>query len=466
MKCPNCGAELTDDTVFCSYCGIKMSKNPRENTCNNNSYYYSPNGNYNNQGGHGVNQQPPRYNPTLQKKKGGFEKTAIIFIIIFLAFMFFSLVRGFKFAMVIAGLQAVMMILALLVKKTIIKIPEWISTLLMIISIVMVMLFVKVSGYEMDIEGAEKISWQSIVMSDKVPEPGSDYARIYQNSAEHLSINIYNIKKSEYSDYIIKCRDAGFNIDFNQYGNSFDACSESGYKISLYYSEGDKRLSINADIIDNQENNITSNIVETAEKTIEETTSNEIKVDYGNAESFESAINNGEKVNGKVVRFIVNNYEPESILGINCWAGEHLNFIFDNEIDVNVGDTIIGRVTEEANKLIVGSWEIKIELIKIEYTGLKDETVSEVETEQQTVPETEGYVTEAVTAEQQTEQITEAPIIETSNLSVENCPELAKILSKDSSYDDYESFAKQYRGRIIEFDGRVDYIVNHGNYKK
>ena len=26
MKCFNCGAELTDDTKFCSYCGVKITE--------------------------------------------------------------------------------------------------------------------------------------------------------------------------------------------------------------------------------------------------------------------------------------------------------------------------------------------------------------------------------------------------------------------------------------------------------
>lgn len=49
------------------------------------------------------------------------------------------------------------------------------------------------------------------------------------------------------------------------------------------------------------------------------------------------------------------------------------------------------------------------------------------------------------------------------NLSVTNSPELAKVLSKDSDYDLYKNFAEKYKGRRIEFDGRVDYSINNGN---
>lgn len=80
-------------------------------------------------------------------------------------------------------------------------------------------------------------------------------------------------------------------------------------------------------------------------------------LDYADAESFEAALNSGEKVNGKIVQFVVNSYKPDSALGINCWAGEHLNFISENELDVAAGDVIIGCITAEPSE-VFGSWEI------------------------------------------------------------------------------------------------------------
>lgn len=53
-----------------------------------------------------------------------------------------------------------------------------------------------------------------------------------------------------------------------------------------------------------------------------------------------------------------------------------------------------------------------------------------------------------------------------SNLTIINCPDLATILSLKASYDSrYTDFANEYKGRIIEFDGRIDYITNHRSYK-
>ena len=67
----------------------------------------------------------------------------------------------------------------------------------------------------------------------------------------------------------------------------------------------------------------------------------EYNIDYSDAKSFESALNDGIKVKGKIVRFDVIEYKPNSAMGINCWSGEHLNFISETELDVEKGDVVI-----------------------------------------------------------------------------------------------------------------------------
>jgi len=79
-------------------------------------------------------------------------------------------------------------------------------------------------------------------------------------------------------------------------------------------------------------------------------------------------------VNGKIVRFEVVGYKPTSALGINCWAGEHLNFISDVELDVEAGDIIVARVTKEAQNVAFSSdrWEIPFEVIEIKRINLTE----------------------------------------------------------------------------------------------
>ena len=50
-------------------------------------------------------------------------------------------------------------------------------------------------------------------------------------------------------------------------------------------------------------------------------------------------------------------------------------------------------------------------------------------------------------------------------LTIDNCPDLASVLSNTADVDDsYTDFSTKYRDKTIQFDGRIDYLVNHDNY--
>ncbi|MBE6941202.1 MAG: hypothetical protein E7455_02810 [Ruminococcaceae bacterium] len=113
-------------------------------------------------------------------------------------------------------------------------------------------------------------------------------------------------------------------------------------------------------------------------------------ISYYSAEAFEDALNEGTKVKGKLVQFCVEEYAPDSILGINCHAGEHLNFIFDDELDVKAGDTITVRITKEPSKIfLIGSWEVPCEFIELVTEGQENNIDKEPVTEPSKKPATE-----------------------------------------------------------------------------
>ena len=101
-------------------------------------------------------------------------------------------------------------------------------------------------------------------------------------------------------------------------------------------------------------------------------------IDFEDVESFEDALNNGEDLTGKVVKFVVSDYRPVNILGINCTGGEHLNFILEEEADIAVGDTLIGIVYEAAERVAIKkeSWKIPFRI----YDIIKQDVAEEVKT--------------------------------------------------------------------------------------
>lgn len=98
----------------------------------------------------------------------------------------------------------------------------------------------------------------------------------------------------------------------------------------------------------------------------------EVVIDYADAESFEAALNNGENLEGKIVSFVVQELHPDSALGYNVWAGDHLNFVSDRNPDIAVNEQVTVKVNTIRNTL--GSWVIQYE--KIENAVLGETTIS------------------------------------------------------------------------------------------
>lgn len=116
--------------------------------------------------------------------------------------------------------------------------------------------------------------------------------------------------------------------------------------------------------------------------TVENTSS--YTIDYFDAETFESALNDGTTVKGKVVQFYIKEYTPDSILGINCHAGEHLNFLFEDDLDVESGDILVVKITEEPSKVfLLGSWKVPCEFIELVTEKQENNTDKENSTESQ-----------------------------------------------------------------------------------
>lgn len=83
-----------------------------------------------------------------------------------------------------------------------------------------------------------------------------------------------------------------------------------------------------------------------------------VEPDYTTAE-METALNNGELLEGKTVTIEVIKYEPASAFGYNIQTGEHMNFVSVDNPGVEEGDIITVRVVKAGN--VFGSWIITYE---------------------------------------------------------------------------------------------------------
>ena len=142
----------------------------------------------------------------------------------------------------------------------------------------------------------------------------------------------------------------------------------------------------------------------------EDVSAEEVMIDYGDAESFEAALNEGKNLEGKVVRFIAGEFHPQSKLGYNVWAGEHLNFVSSRNPDIQEGDTVSVKTTTIEN--MAGSWVINYE--KVENAVVGEDTITYSKPKETTAATTTAKPKTTTTAtttakEENTEAETSAP---------------------------------------------------------
>ncbi len=117
-------------------------------------------------------------------------------------------------------------------------------------------------------------------------------------------------------------------------------------------------------------------------------------IDYGDAESFETMLNSGEKMDGKVVQFVAEKVTSGDS-AYNIWGGEHLNFMSNSDPQVNNGDKVVVKVNSVKNK--DGKWFIyydRVETGQITDKTLTKESPSIVEKNKKlAIKESEWHVT-------------------------------------------------------------------------
>ena len=310
MKCSNCGSELTGDVKFCSNCGVKIDLQvalTEENVLTESPINNNPKSTT-------TQKEIPVQNTKKEEKTFGnqikekatelwsklslYGKFSTIAITIFVLLCLVAFWAGKTFAGVIAMFSLALVIVALLIKKQIIKTPKsWLHIVALILAIVLI------------------VPYFSTLRTN---HPTSD---------------------------------------------------------------ADLDTIIDTPITDDESTESENAESDNTEDEIEKDTTADYEIDYNDAESFEKALNDGVKVNGKIVRFDVVEYKPDSALGINCWSGEHLNFISEEELDVAKGNIVVGRVTAEPSKTL-GSWKIPYEVLSIDGEKFESDTTDPSNTEE------------------------------------------------------------------------------------
>lgn len=579
INCLKCGAELPDDTKFCSHCGNKI------------------------EAATSLTDKAKGKASEKRNKLSTYGKITTIAIIAFAMLCLLAFLFGKTAAAVIAILQIVLTVVAVLTKKQIIKAPKsWLHIVALVLTVVLLVPYV--SLFSADYGNAENFAWPDILLADVIPEPKSHFVEILSNSDEHLSLYVYKTSAGDYRKYVDACKEKGFAVEAEQSDQSYYAYNTDGYKLSLYYDEKDSKMNISVDAAEEYgtlvwPDSTIASMLPVPESTTGEITQDDEKgfaayvsntliedfnayvaacsdagfnidaIDYN--ESYSAENREGYKLSvsyqGNGVIFISVD-EPEYAVSVEIECVENLLFS-RYDVDVYVDDSMQGTIshgtTETYNlNLTKGVYEIKfVSAEDDEVTGVvsidihQDESLKykisctsskiNVETIQGTVSEhgedeavmprsassykyenytnvqmelseagfnnisfeilydivfgwTEEGEVDSVSVggnaefaqgdifkkdvaivityhmpeeddpnkpvESETPNSTTGSTTEPAeNLTVENCPDLAALLSlRDPGDPSVLTFAIKYSGQVIEFDGCVMNMQHHGNF--
>lgn len=217
----------------------------------------------------------------------------------------------------------------------------------------------------------EAISLPTYAVAAGLPIPESKIGHFHWQDKDSFFLYVGETTKDNYMLYKDACVAAGFTVDSYEYNTVYSATNTDGYKVSLNY-KGFNTFTLEFTSPEKNDNEVID--------PDKENSSTDYILNYSDAASFEAALNYGATVKGAIVQFDVNEYKPNSVLGINCWAGEHLNFISEEELDVGKGNTIVGQITAEPTN-VLGSWVIFYDVLSISGEKIEENTSNTQQTE-------------------------------------------------------------------------------------
>ena len=243
---------MSDDTKFCSYCGNKINAATPPPTEEDSISFDTSHPETVWSNGDKVDTPKPLADKIKDKASdkwrnlSTYGKITTVAMSAFVLLCLVALLFGKTAAAIIAILQIVLTVAAVLMKKQVIKVPQkWLHIVALVLAVILLVPYMTLFGT--DYGDAEKFAWSDILLADVISEPKSHLGEILANSDEYLSLYVYKTSAEDYSKYVDACKEKGFTVEAEQSDLSYYAYNADGYKLSLYYDENDSKMSISVD---------------------------------------------------------------------------------------------------------------------------------------------------------------------------------------------------------------------------
>lgn len=124
-------------------------------------------------------------------------------------------------------------------KKLIIK-----TTLIItVITLFLIFIFAS-SSKERQVEYNKKLNLPTAGIVEKLPKVEYKNGNIITDSSDTLEFDIYNVKEKDFDDYVDKCKNSGFNINYSKNSKIFRAKNKDGYNIKIKYDEENEKITV------------------------------------------------------------------------------------------------------------------------------------------------------------------------------------------------------------------------------
>lgn len=251
--CSNCGGQLEvnelEESVSCPFCGTNYSVSEVLNESDAiriekiklNAQQKNEEKKLEYEKEKNKNQEEKEEGTKFKKSK--FSKAIMVFFVISVLFFFAG--NGF-FVKLLTFVQAGLFISAWLMGAKVIKEPrKGLHTILAIIAFVLIVPIISTGGGNSN--DYEKLVWEDIVLSEKLPEPDLKKGKIITNDKDGVWMTLGKASKSDYRKYVEECEKFGFTVEVDKDDDSYTAYDQNGNKLELRYSEYSEEITIDLD---------------------------------------------------------------------------------------------------------------------------------------------------------------------------------------------------------------------------
>lgn len=270
MYCAKCGTKLSDEVKYCPKCGKETSVTNSEVTNSDTVSYNNAFGIMNTENKNSVAEKTTAFQK-LKNKMSMYSKVVTISLIVCSLLCIIAFFDGKVFAGIISLVQIALFVVALLIKKQVFKTPKkWISILSLVLAFSLIVPYLclwsvntdnKANDYTETVDtykdyeeidnletDDDKVDWDDILMSDILPKPQSDSYEVFDNTDEYLSVDVYEMSKSKFIDYVKACKDKGFTVENEDSEDSFFAYNQDGYKLDLELNASVEQMHISVEV--------------------------------------------------------------------------------------------------------------------------------------------------------------------------------------------------------------------------